>query len=46
MTGQGFFDENGAVTNQVLGEVQRDLTAEQAAVRLRDLSDVHYRQRG
>jgi UDPglucose--hexose-1-phosphate uridylyltransferase len=31
---------------EMLGEVQRDLTAEQAAARLRELSDVHYRQRG
>ena len=30
---------------EMLGEVQRDLTAEQAAARLRDLSDVHYRSR-
>ena len=27
---------------EMLGEAQRDLTAEQAAARLRDLSDVHY----
>lgn len=31
---------------EMLGEVQRDLTAEQAAARLRELPDVHYRQRG
>jgi len=30
---------------EMLGEVQRDLTAEQAAARLRELSDVHYRHR-
>ncbi len=30
---------------EMLGEAQRDLTAEQAAVRLRDLSDVHYKIR-
>ena len=29
---------------EMLGEAQRDLTAEQAAVRLRQLSDVHYRE--
>ena len=29
----------------MLGESQRDLTAEQAANRLRDLSDVHYKQK-
>ena len=29
---------------ELLGEAQRDLTAEQAAERLRGLSDVHYRQ--
>ncbi|GAB4572096.1 MAG: galactose-1-phosphate uridylyltransferase [Anaerolineae bacterium] len=29
---------------EMLGEVQRDLTAEQAAERLRALSEVHYRQ--
>jgi UDPglucose--hexose-1-phosphate uridylyltransferase len=28
---------------EMLGEAQRDLTAEQAAARLRDLSQVHYR---
>lgn len=28
---------------EMLGESQRDLTAEQAAVRLRELSDVHYK---
>ncbi|MFD0965732.1 galactose-1-phosphate uridylyltransferase [Seminibacterium arietis] len=27
---------------EMLGETQRDLTAEQAAARLRDLSDIHY----
>jgi UDPglucose--hexose-1-phosphate uridylyltransferase len=27
---------------EMLGEPQRDLTAEQAAARLRTLSDVHY----
>nr|MBP6472734.1 galactose-1-phosphate uridylyltransferase [Chloroflexota bacterium] len=30
---------------EMLGEAQRDLTAEQAAARLRDLPDVHYKQR-
>lgn len=30
---------------EMLGEIQRDLTAEQAAARLRGLSNVHYRQR-
>lgn len=30
---------------EMLGEVQRDLTAEHAADRLRGLSDVHYRER-
>ncbi len=30
---------------EMLGEIQRDLTAEQAAARLRDLPDVHYKQR-
>jgi UDPglucose--hexose-1-phosphate uridylyltransferase len=30
---------------EMLAEAQRDLTAEQAAKRLRELSDVHYRQR-
>jgi len=29
---------------EMLGEAQRDLTAEQAAARLRDLSEVHYKQ--
>jgi UDPglucose--hexose-1-phosphate uridylyltransferase len=29
---------------EMLAEAQRDLTAEQAAARLRDLSEVHYRQ--
>ncbi len=29
---------------EMLGEAQRDLTAEQAAVRLRQLSDVHYKE--
>jgi len=29
---------------ELLGEVQRDLTAEQAAARLRGLSEVHYKQ--
>lgn len=29
---------------EMLGEAQRDLTAEQAAARLRDLPDVHYKQ--
>lgn len=28
---------------EMLGEAQRDLTAEQAAARLRDLSDIHYK---
>jgi UDPglucose--hexose-1-phosphate uridylyltransferase len=31
---------------EMLGEVQRDLTAEQAAERLRALSDVHYKEQG
>ena len=31
---------------EMLGEVMRDLTAEQAAERLRRLSDVHYREKG
>ncbi len=31
---------------EMLGEAQRDLTAEQAAARLRDLSEVHYKQNG
>ena len=30
---------------EMLGEAQRDLTAERAAARLRDLSDVHYKKR-
>ncbi|WP_443091305.1 galactose-1-phosphate uridylyltransferase [Basfia succiniciproducens] len=30
---------------EMLGESQRDLTAEQAAARLRDLSEVHYKMR-
>jgi UDPglucose--hexose-1-phosphate uridylyltransferase len=30
---------------EMLGEAQRDLTAEQAAERLRDLPEVHYRER-
>jgi UDPglucose--hexose-1-phosphate uridylyltransferase len=30
---------------EMMGEAQRDLTAEQAAARLRDLSEVHYRER-
>ncbi|MGL5043514.1 MAG: galactose-1-phosphate uridylyltransferase, partial [Plesiomonas sp.] len=29
---------------EMLAESQRDLTAEQAAQRLRDVSDVHYKQ--
>lgn len=29
---------------EMLGEAQRDLTAEKAAARLRDLSDVHYKE--
>src|SRR5262249_45306673 len=29
---------------ELLGEVQRDLTPEQAAARLRSLSEVHYKQ--
>ena len=29
---------------EMLGEAQRDLTAEQAAARLRDLSDTHYKE--
>jgi UDPglucose--hexose-1-phosphate uridylyltransferase len=28
---------------EMLGEPQRDITAEQAAARLRDLSDKHYK---
>jgi galactose-1-phosphate uridylyltransferase (family 1) len=31
---------------EMLGESQRDLTAEQAATRLHDLSDIHYKQNG
>ena len=31
---------------EMLGEAQRDLTAEQAAVRLRELSDIHYKNQG
>lgn len=31
---------------EMLGESQRDLTAEQAAVRLRELSEVHYKFKG
>jgi UDPglucose--hexose-1-phosphate uridylyltransferase len=31
---------------EMLGEAQRDITAEQAAERLRGLSDIHYKQRG
>lgn len=30
---------------EMLGESQRDLTAEQAAARLRELSDIHYKQK-
>ena len=30
---------------ELLAEVQRDLTAEQAAARLRDLPDIHYKER-
>ena len=30
---------------EMLGEPQRDLTAEQAAARLREVSDIHYKQR-
>jgi UDPglucose--hexose-1-phosphate uridylyltransferase len=30
---------------EMMGEAQRDLTPEQAAARLRDLSEVHYKQR-
>ncbi|PZF79068.1 hypothetical protein, partial [Jiangella anatolica] len=30
---------------EMLGENQRDLTAEQAAERLRALSEVHYKER-
>jgi UDPglucose--hexose-1-phosphate uridylyltransferase len=30
---------------EMLAEAQRDLTAEQAAARLRALPEVHYRQR-
>jgi UDPglucose--hexose-1-phosphate uridylyltransferase len=29
----------------MLGEPQRDITAEQAAARLRDLSGIHYKSR-
>jgi UDPglucose--hexose-1-phosphate uridylyltransferase len=29
----------------MLGNPQRDITAEQAAARLRELSEVHYKQR-
>lgn len=29
---------------EMLAESQRDLTAEQAAKRLRDLSDIHYKE--
>jgi UDPglucose--hexose-1-phosphate uridylyltransferase len=29
---------------EMLAESQRDLTAEQAAKRLRELSDIHYKQ--
>ena len=31
---------------EMLAEAQRDLTAEQAAERLRALSDIHYTERG
>ena len=31
---------------EMLGEAQRDLTAEQAATRLREASDIHYKQSG
>jgi UDPglucose--hexose-1-phosphate uridylyltransferase len=31
---------------ELLGTPQRDITAEQAAARLRDLSDVHYTKAG
>ena len=31
-------------TFEMLAESQRDLTAEQAAQRLRDVSDVHYKE--
>jgi UDPglucose--hexose-1-phosphate uridylyltransferase len=31
---------------EMLGEAQRDLTAEQAADRLRDLSEIHYKEMG
>ncbi|MCA9935011.1 MAG: galactose-1-phosphate uridylyltransferase, partial [Anaerolineales bacterium] len=30
---------------EMLDEAQRDLTAEQAAARLRDLSEIHYKMR-
>ena len=30
---------------EMLGNPQRDITAEQAAVRLRDLSEIHYKQK-
>ena len=30
---------------EMLGESQRDLTAEQAAARLRELSEIHYKLR-
>ena len=30
---------------ELLGESQRDITAEEAAARLRSLSDVHYTER-
>jgi UDPglucose--hexose-1-phosphate uridylyltransferase len=33
-----------SVGYEMLGESQRDLTAEKAAVRLRELSDLHFRQ--
>jgi UDPglucose--hexose-1-phosphate uridylyltransferase len=29
---------------EMMAEAQRDLTAEQAAARLRDLSDIHYKE--
>jgi UDPglucose--hexose-1-phosphate uridylyltransferase len=31
---------------EMMGEAQRDLTAEQAAQRLRDLAEIHYKERG
>jgi UDPglucose--hexose-1-phosphate uridylyltransferase len=31
---------------EILGEAQRDITAESAAVRLRELSDIHYKEAG